>query len=83
MAVVHIPGFYEPVASWMHLLTAVLIVVFGMNLVRDGVEPRERFCLGVYVLGSAALFALSGTFHLLSPEGAGRAVLQRLDKSLD
>lgn len=51
----------------------------GIPLVTASERLRERLGLGVFVFGAAAMFSLSGTYHLLDPAGPARAVLQRLD----
>lgn len=78
-AIVPIAGFHEPFASLIHLLAALLVLWRGIPLVAETRDIRERLGLGAFVFGAVAMFALSGTYHLLDPAGAARAVLQRLD----
>ena len=74
-----IPGFAEPVASWLHLLAAVVGLVLTYKLVRAGRTLASRLGIGVFAVGAVFLFAMSGTYHLLPMDTVGRAVLLRLD----
>lgn len=76
---IHIPGFYEPVASWLHLAAAAVVLVGAWRLARSGVDRAERVLLAIYGVGAFGMFALSGTYHLLDVGGEPRMVLQRLD----
>jgi channel protein (hemolysin III family) len=79
IAIHPIPGFFEPVSCWTHLIGAVVFVALGVMLIRRGHGHRGRMtALGVFALGSVFLLSISGTYHLLSP-GPGREVLRRLD----
>jgi len=84
-AIYAIPGFSEPVSCLSHLLGAGLFAVLGVVLVwrdRRNIETRSwgrTISLAVFALGSVFLLAMSGVYHLLSPGGAARVVLQRLD----
>lgn len=76
-----IPGFSEPVSSWTHLFAAaVALLIVGPRLIR---AARSRnawtIAVAVFVFGALFLFSMSGTYHLLEPDGEPRAVLQRLD----
>ena len=80
MPVYSIPGFSEPVSSLTHLLSAGVFAILGFFLMRRGRGRISRIiALGVFVVTVVFLLSMSGVFHLLSPEGASRAVLQRLD----
>lgn len=75
-----IPGFAEPFSSLSHLLGAGAFAVLGSFLLHRGRGDRLRVALvGVYVFCCVLLLSLSGVYHLLAPDGAGRAVLARLD----
>jgi channel protein (hemolysin III family) len=81
VAVDPIPGFYEPVASFSHLLAAPVFAILAVFLLRRGWGSRTRLIfLGIYALSSVFLFSMSGVYHLLPPSG-GRTVLERLDHS--
>ena len=74
-----IAGFAEPLASWLHLLAAVVALVLTYTLVRAGRTLAARTGIGVFSVGAVFLFAMSGTYHLLPMETTARAVLLRLD----
>jgi channel protein (hemolysin III family) len=75
-----IPGFSEPVNSFTHLLGAGAFAVFSIPLLRRGREDAGRvFLLGVFAFACVFLLSMSGVYHLLSPIGAGREVMRRLD----
>jgi channel protein (hemolysin III family) len=75
-----IPGFSEPVSSIMHLLGAGVFTVLSVSLLRRGRENVGRvFLLGVFAFACVFLLSMSGVYHLLSPGGAGREVMRRLD----
>jgi len=78
--VVPIPGFADPLSSISHLVAAVWFAVAAISLLRSARGHRGRMiALGVYAGSVVVLFAMSGVFHLLPHDTAGRAVLQRLD----
>lgn len=74
-----IPGFAEPVASWLHLLAAVIALALTVPLIRAGRTQAARLGIGVFSVGAVLLFAMSGTYHLLPMQTTARAVLLRLD----
>lgn len=75
-----VPGFADPVSCWSHLLGAALALVLGVGLIRAGRGSLLRqFSLAVFVFSAVFLLAMSGVFHLLPRESAGREVMQRLD----
>jgi channel protein (hemolysin III family) len=75
-----IPGFSDPVSSLTHLLGAFAFACLTPLLLFKGRgDPGRVASLGVFAFATVSLFSLSGTYHLLSPGTAGRAVLQRLD----
>lgn len=79
-----IPGFSEPFSSLSHLAGAVMFAVLTVPLLRRA-HPGlpnyrgRRFSLLVFSFGAVFLLSMSGVYHLLSPEGTGRQILQRLD----
>lgn len=75
-----IPGFSDPVSSLSHLIGAGVFLVLGVALLRRGRGQTARVAsLGVFVFGCVFLLSMSGVYHLLGPDGAARAVMQRLD----
>lgn len=75
-----IPGFADPVSSLTHLVAAGLFAYASISLLRSARGHRGRMiALSIYAGSVVLLLAMSGVFHLLSPETAGRDVLQRLD----
>ena len=78
--IIAVPGFCEPVASWLHLGSAVVAVGAGVRHL-TGFEGRSgrRAAFGVFWFGAVCVFAMSGVFHLLDHGGTAREVLRRLD----
>jgi channel protein (hemolysin III family) len=75
-----IPGFSDPVSSLTHLVGAGVFALLTPSLLRrGGGDPWRAASLGVFAFSTVLLLSLSGTYHLLSPGSAGRAVLHRLD----
>ena len=81
-------GFAEPVASWLHLLAAVLFLVLSVRMLRRGWRGGEQIavgrttrmaCLGLFCFACVALFSVSGVYHLLGFGGTARSVLLQLD----
>jgi channel protein (hemolysin III family) len=72
-------GFAEPVASWLHLLGAVLAAWFARDLMRRGASRADRVALAVFGFATVFALSMSGVYHLLDPAGEARGVLQRLD----
>jgi channel protein (hemolysin III family) len=80
MAAYSIPGFSEPFSSLSHLLGAGIFAVLGIVLLRRGRGSTSRLVtLGIFVVCCVFLLSMSGVYHLLTPAGVGRQVLQRLD----
>jgi len=77
--IVPIPGFAEPVASWLHLLAAAIALVMAYRLISRGGDGATRGGIAVFAFGAVFLFAMSGTYHLLARGGTARQVLLRLD----
>ena len=75
-----IPGFSDPVSSLSHLAGAVIFAILSVSLIRRGRGNAWRVTsLSIFALSCVLLLSLSGTYHLLAPESAARAVLMRLD----
>jgi channel protein (hemolysin III family) len=75
-----IAGFSDPVSSISHLGGAVVFAFLAAALLRRGGGERLRMIsLSVFAVACVLLLGLSGLYHLLSPDTAGRAVLKRLD----
>jgi channel protein (hemolysin III family) len=75
-----IPGFSDPVSSLTHLVAAAVFAILGVGLLRRAWgKPGRVAALAVFVLSCMFLLAISGSYHLLAPGGAGRAVMLRLD----
>jgi len=75
-----IPGFAEPVNSWIHLGAAGVFFYLSILLLRRGGRSAGHF-ISLFVFGFSCIFLLSmsGVYHLLPKTGAGSLVLQRLD----
>ncbi|MBC8868406.1 MAG: hemolysin III family protein [Planctomycetes bacterium] len=64
----------------MHLLGAGVFAVLSVSLLRRGRgNAGPVFLLGVFAFACVFLLSMSGVYHLLSPSGAGREVMRRLD----
>ena len=75
-----IAGFSDPVSSISHLVGAVVFAFLAATLLRRGGGDRLRMIsLSVFAVSCVLLLGLSGVYHLLSPDTAGRAVLKQLD----
>jgi channel protein (hemolysin III family) len=75
-----IPGFSDPVSSLTHLVAALVFAILSILLIARGRgEVRRVISLGVFAFSCVLLLSLSGVYHLLMPETAGRSVLRRLD----
>lgn len=75
-----IPGFAQPVSSLTHLVGAGVFAGLSLLLLRRGCDARGRLAaLAVYTLSCVLLLSMSGLYHMLPRETAGRAVLARLD----
>ena len=75
-----IPGFSDPFSSISHLAAVVVSLIYGVKLIDLARGHRGWMAaVSVFVLSVVFLLSMSGVFHLLEPQGAARAVLQRLD----
>jgi len=77
-----IPGFSDPISSLSHLLGAGVFLVLSIFLLRHGWGKTWKFIsLSIFCFSAIFMLSMSGVYHLLSPEGVARVVLQRLDHS--
>jgi channel protein (hemolysin III family) len=75
-----VPGFADPVASWLHLAGSAAFVWLGARLLRRGRGSTARVAaLAIYAAASVQMLGVSGVYHMLPRESAVRLVLQRLD----
>jgi len=75
-----IPGFAEPFSSLSHLVGAGVFALLGLIwLGRAWGRPERAFAVGIFAFSCVLLLSMSGVYHLLAPDNAGRAVLRRLD----
>lgn len=75
-----IPGFSDPFSSLTHLAGATLFATLTVALLHRGRGAWGRIlALCVFAFSCVLLLSLSGAYHLLAPETAGREVLKRLD----
>ncbi len=80
MAVLPIPGFFEPVNSIMHLAAAGVFAVLGFQLVQRNRGCRVRVTLlSIFAAASVFMLSMSGVYHMLNREGMSSVVLYRLD----
>ncbi len=82
MDVNSIAGFSEPFAALSHLIGALAFAGLGWALLRRSHGSAGRVALfAVWVFTSVFLLSMSGVYHMLPLDGAGRAVLGRLDQA--
>lgn len=75
-----VPGFSDPFSSLTHLAGAAVFACLGVRLVRRGQgDLRHTASLTIFAVSCVLMLSMSGVYHLLSPGGAARDVLQRLD----
>jgi channel protein (hemolysin III family) len=75
-----IPGFADPVSSLTHLLGAAIFAVLAVPLLRRARGNAVHVALlSVFAFASVLLLSMSGVYHLLPHDWAGRSVMQRLD----
>jgi channel protein (hemolysin III family) len=80
MDTIPIPGFNHPFSSLSHLAGAFVFLIYGAKLVYlAGFNRSWAVAVSVFVISGVFLLSMSGVFHLLEQQNAGRAVLQRLD----
>jgi channel protein (hemolysin III family) len=74
------PEMQETLSSMSHLAGAVAFSGLGVALVRRGRGHFWRMAsLAAFALSSVLLLSVSGVYHMASPDGASREILQRLD----
>lgn len=79
-SVIPISGFADPFSSLSHLFGAAVFGVLSIPmLVRARGDSQRLASVAIFCAGAISLLAVSGLYHLLDPQGAARAVLQRLD----
>ena len=77
-----IPGFSDPFSAISHLLAAGVFLILSFPLLKNGWGNGYKFIsLSVFCFSAIFLLSMSGVYHLLSHDGLGRIVLQRLDHS--
>ncbi len=75
-----IPGFNDPFSSLSHLIGAGVFLILSFFLVRRSWGDFSRvFAFGTFAFSCVFMLSMSGVYHLLSDDGTGRMVLQRLD----
>ena len=80
MNIISIPGFSDPFSSISHLIGVLVALYYGVGLLRLSIGHHGSFIsVGVFVFSVVFLLSMSGVFHLLEHDSAGRDVLQRLD----
>lgn len=78
--IIPIPGFSEPFSSLSHLVGAGVAAVLSPGLIRRGRGSSGRVtALALFAFSCALLLAVSGVYHLLTPETTARVVMQRVD----
>lgn len=80
MNTISIPGFSDPFSSISHLVGAFVFLALGFRLIRlAGGHRGWVAAVIVFIFSAVFLLFMSGVFHLLDHNSAGRVVLQRLD----
>lgn len=80
MKIYPISGFSDPVSSMTHLFSAPVFLIIGLMMLWKYRGSRSRsLSLFLFVFSVVFLLAMSGVFHLLTPNTSGRYVLQMLD----
>jgi channel protein (hemolysin III family) len=73
-------GFYEPISSFSHLISAIIFLVFGIRMIWKGRGNLTRsISLMLYIGCCFFLFSMSGVYHLLQKGTTANYVLQILD----
>lgn len=76
---VPLAGFFEPLSSWLHLAGALVALLAAGQLRDTGATRASRVALGVFAASAILALVASGIYHALTPTGATRDVMQRLD----
>ena len=80
MDTISIPGFNDPFSSLSHLIAALVFMIYGVKLIYQArSNPGWAVAVTVFVVSGVFLLSMSGVFHLLEQQNAGRDLLQRLD----
>ncbi len=80
MDTISILGFNHPFSSLSHLVGAFIFLIYGIRLIYLARFNRGwAIAVTVFVVSGVFLLSMSGVFHLLEQQNAGRTVLQRLD----
>lgn len=73
-------GFSEPMASWSHLIGAIIFLIAGVKmLIKARGNWLRIFSLSIYMFSALFLFSMSGVYHLLNKGTSANYVLQILD----
>ena len=80
MDTILLPGLNDPLGSLSHLVGALVFLILGVKLI-DQARFNQGWAVAVtvFVVSGVFLLSMSGIFHLLEQQNAGRGVLQRLD----
>ena len=79
MTTYHFLGLANPFSSLSHLAGAIVCFCSAIPLLQSGQKIEHRVALLVFSFGCIFLLLMSGVYHLLPLQSAGRDVLQRLD----
>ncbi len=80
MNIISISGFSDPFSSITHLLAAFVFFILGIRLIQfSRGRCIQVISISIFVFTVVFLLSMSGVFHLLEHNSAGRNVLQRLD----
>lgn len=83
MAILPLPGFFEPVSAIMHLIAAGVFAYLGIRLIHRGRAdhrgPLRITLLSIFVIASVFMLSMSGVYHLLDASGTASVVMYRLD----
>jgi len=83
MAILPLPGFFEPVSAIMHLIAAGVFAYLGIGLIRRNRGGRESALritlLSIFAAASVFMLSMSGVYHMLDADGAASVVMYRLD----
>ncbi len=78
--VIGLPGFREPVASFTHLLGAAAALAAAPSLwTRARQHGANTWTIHLFWVACVVLLAISGTYHMFSPDTMPREVMKRLD----
>jgi channel protein (hemolysin III family) len=72
-------GFAEPIASWLHLLGALVALLSLPRLMAFATTRAGRCSLALFGSGAVLALTISGLQHMFTPQGPARALFQRID----